>query len=220
MNENLRKTFTENLQTLKRQVSEMFEMTTAAYKKMFEALETMDTATARSIIEADMKINRQETLINETGYLVILRQCPVAQDLRMILSAIKTANDLERMADYAKNCATFILKTDCPSVAYNDELLKYKDILMDMLAVTHSAYEAGDVSAALNLTDKDKAIDTMYHEQLDDFAEAAKSLTNQRAKEATRALLVIKQLERAGDHLTNIAEHIVYLRTGKTVELN
>lgn len=220
MDANLRKTFDVSLKQLKDKMLEMFTKVETVYKLMFEALEKMDTDLATSLIDNDKHINNLETAINQTAYLIILKQSPVAKDLRFILTAIKIANDLERMADYATNCAMYILKTNQAEKAYNNEIVKYKNYLIDMLVTIKRAYDENDVSIAYDVCDKDNRIDLLYRKQLDDFVEVAKTMTDEKAEEASRALLVIKQLERAGDHMTNIAEHIIYLIGGKLVELN
>ncbi len=220
MEKDLRKTFELSLKDLKDKMIEMFNRVEQVYKSMFIALEKMDVKLAQDLIDHDKEINEMEDSINETSFLVILKQCPVARDLRMILTAIKIANDLERMADYATNCAMYILKTNQVHKAYNDEILKYKEYLLDMLVTIKKAYDENDVSIAFDVCDKDDRVDSLYRKQLDDFVEVAKTMTDEKAEEASRALLVIKQLERAGDHMTNIAEHIIYLKGGKLVELN
>ncbi len=220
MEQNLRKTFDGSLRQLKEQMLAMFTEVETAYKMMFKALEKMDNQSAQALIDNDKTINSLENTINETAYLIILKQCPVAKDLRLILTAIKIASDLERMADYATNCGMYILKTNRIEKAYNHEILKYKNYLLDMLSTIKKAYDENDVSVAYDVCDKDNRIDSLYRQQLEDFVEVAKTMTDEKAEEASRALLVIKQLERAGDHMTNIAEHIIYLIGGKLVELN
>ena len=220
MNTDLRKTFDLSLKELKQLVLTMFSDVENLYSKMFLTLETMNKDEAQKIIDDDVAINALETRVNEMAYLVILKQCPVAKDLRFILTAIKISNDLERMADYAANSATYIIKTVDPKRAYNDEILKYKPLIMDMFQLIIKAYDALNISIAMETCDKDSFIDELYHQQLTDFVYVAKSKTDAEAEEASRALLVIKQLERAGDHITNIAEHIIYLMHGKAVDLN
>lgn len=220
MDTDLRKTFDSSLKELKLLMIEMFNQVDDLYNKMFKALKSMDTQVAKEIIEDDRVINQLESNINDMSYLIILRQCPVAKDLRFILTAIKIANDLERIADYATNSAMFILKTVNPKSAYNDEILRYEPLLMTMLNLIKIAYDELNLSNAIETCEKDNDIDALYQQQLVDFIHVAKSKTNSEAEEASRALLVIKQLERAGDHITNIAEHIIYLVKGTSVDLN
>ena len=220
MEKDLRKSFDGLLNDLKTKMIEMFDLVIIAYENIFDALEKMDSKKAQAVIDNDKIINEKENTINEFAYLVILKQCPVARDLRLILSSLKIATDLERMADYATNCGMYILKTDQVDKAYNNELTKYKNYLLDMLNTIKLAYDENDVSRAFEVCEKDNHIDQLYRKQLDEFVEVAKTMTDEKAEEASRALLVIKQLERAGDHMTNIAEQIIYLKGGKIVELN
>lgn len=216
----LRKTFDASLKTLKEDLLLMFEAVNDSYKKMFNALKTMDKSLANEIIEEDKKINAMENAINQAVYLVILKQCPVAKDLRFMLSAVKIANDLERIADYATNGAMYILKTFNVESAYNEEILKYKKELLHMLDLVKDSYQDNNISKAFEVSERDTIIDSLYQNQLDEFVNVAKSMTDTKAEEASRALLIIKQLERAGDHITNIAEQIVYLHGGKILDLN
>ena len=82
------------------------------------------------------------------------------------------------------------------------------------------AYRNSDVALALRVNDSDEELDTEYETYVKDLMVIAKTSTDEETEEAMRALLVLKQLERAGDHITNIAENIVYMVNAKRVELN
>ena len=82
------------------------------------------------------------------------------------------------------------------------------------------AFKNEDMKLALKVNDSDEILDDEYKKSVKDFVTIAKTSTDVEVEEAMRALLVIKQIERAGDHVTNIAENIVYLVSGKRVELN
>jgi phosphate transport system protein len=82
------------------------------------------------------------------------------------------------------------------------------------------AFETEDVELALKVDESDNELDAMYNNDIKNMIKINKTSTDKESEEAIRAVLVLKQIERAGDHITNIAENIVYLVNGKRVELN
>ncbi len=216
----LRKSFEHSIEQNKSMMITMFDHVYAYYNKMFALLESNDYDDAKALVAEDFEINEQERSINEHSFIVILKQAPVASDLRKLMTSVKIANDLERIADYASNVGIYIMKTKHENDTYRKLLLGYKDALLGMLLRIKDAYVSEDVKIAVDVCELDSQIDVLYKNHIKAFILTAKRETNFEAEEASRALLVIKQLERAGDHITNIAEHIIFLHTGKHVSLN
>ncbi len=217
---NIRERFDASMQENDRLVLKMMSRVKTLYEAIFDVLKENDIKAAEAIIDGDIEINALEELINEHAYIVILKQCPVASDLRKLVTAIKVANELERIADYAANIAVYIKKTVQNNESYRKLMYIYRDPLVKMLETLLEAYHETDVKKAFDVCDIDNKIDVIYEEQIKKFISITREKTQIVAEEASRALLVIKQLERAGDHLTNIAEHIIFLKTGKHVTLN
>ncbi|TVP94002.1 MAG: phosphate transport system regulatory protein PhoU [Acholeplasmatales bacterium] len=216
----LRPYFDEALEALKQNMLDMFDYVITAFDEMFHMLESNDKTLAGHLIEADRRVNVQEQRINEDAFLIILKQCPVASDLRRIMTAVKIANDLERIADYTVNVAVYVLKTDHENQKYRTQMCAYRPPLMNMLRLIKEAYATQDVALAEDVSEQDYAVDTLYQRDIEHFIAIARQETDDEAAEAARSLPVIKHFERAGDHVTNIAEHIVFLHSGEHKELN
>ena len=216
----LRPHFDDALESLKHSMLEMFDYVISAFDTMFTMLEHNDQELATHLIEGDRRVNIHEQQINEDAFLIILKQCPVAGDLRRIMTAVKIANDLERIADYAVNVAVYVCKTDHDNSTYRQQMLAYKKPLADMLLQIKKAYETQNTDLARSVSELDYTIDALYQKDIERFITIAKEETSDIAAEAARSLPVIKHFERAGDHVTNIAEHIVFLHSGEHTELN
>ncbi|MFU8785919.1 MAG: phosphate signaling complex protein PhoU [Candidatus Izemoplasmataceae bacterium] len=220
MTTDLRKNFDLSLNELKEEMLNMFNKVTSIYVNLFNILETHNLDLAKKLVENDKRINDLEHHINDMAYLIILRQCPVATDLRRIMTAIKIANDLERIADYAENIATYLIKTKHDNTFYINAMIKFKDPLLAMLKKVEEAYDTKDSNIAFEVCEMDNTIDAIYRAHIEEFIHITMEKTDIEAEEASRGIIVIKQFERAGDHITNIAEHIIYLKSGKQLELN
>jgi len=212
--------FIDELKMLNQKVVEMGTEVHNSYVKLIKVCSTMDTDMALQIMEQDKLINEFEVSINVDAYLLIAKQCPVASDLRRIITALKISNELERIADYTVNIAKYIVKTKNNNEKFLKAIINLSSIFLDMLQGIMEAFKLEDIDLALKINNSDEVLDSEYRKYVIELTKIAKSSTDEEIEEAMRALLVIKQIERAGDHVTNIAENIVYLVNGKRVELN
>lgn len=215
-----RKHFVEDLKDLNEKVIVMGEEVIKTYKNLLAVIETGDMDIAHEIIENDKLINNIEISINVDGYLLIAKQCPVASDLRRIITALKISNDLERIADYTVNIAKYILNTNTENTKFSEEIVKLTNVFLPMLVDIMEAFYKEDINLALEVNERDETLDIEYQKSVKEMIQIGKATSDEEAEEAFRAVLVLKQIERAGDHVTNIAENIVYLVNGKRVELN
>lgn len=215
-----RKHFVEELNELNIKVVKMGDEVYNSYVKLISVCETEDLELAELIMEQDKLINELEISINVDAYLLIAKQCPVASDLRRIITALKISNELERIADYTVNIAKYIIKTKNDNKQFLQTIVSLSTIFMDMLENIIEAFKNEDIKLALEVNDSDEDLDNEYKKAVKNFIRIAKDSSDEEVEEAMRAILVIKQIERAGDHVTNIAENIVYLVNGKRVELN
>jgi phosphate transport system protein len=215
-----RKHFDEDLKSLNNKVFNMGEEVIDSYEKLMTACKNKDNELANDIIERDKYINEMEISINVDAYLVIAKQCPVASDLRRIITALKISNDLERLADYTVNIAKYLVKTKNDNEQFLKSIIQLTAHVIQMLKDIMVAFEKEDIKLALKVDKDDDVLDEMYNDMVKKTIKIGKSTTDEEAEEAMRAVLILKQMERAGDHITNIAENIVYLVNGKRVELN
>jgi phosphate transport system protein len=215
-----RKHFDEDLRNLNLKVANMGQEVIKSYEKLIEACKNKDNAIASDIIETDKYINEIEIAINVDAYLVIAKQCPVASDLRRIITALKISNDLERIADYTVNIAKYLIKTKNDNEFFLKSIIELTNHVIKMLKDIMIAFENEDITLALQVDEADDILDEMYNKDIKQMINIGTKKTDEEAEEAIRTVLVLKQIERAGDHITNIAENIVYLVNGKRVELN
>ncbi len=179
-----------------------------------------DVKAAEVIIDADKELDRMDLDINETAILLIARQQPVASDLRKLIVAIRTASDLERMADNAKNIAESTIRLgENHGLTIHLLLDKMREVCIHMIDLAIKAYQEADISLAKKLSELDDSIDYMYGELLKELLE--ETATNQQSIQLIMQMAFsARYIERIGDHLTNIAENIIYIVKGQSLDLN
>jgi phosphate transport system protein len=215
-----RKHFIDELSELHNRVCSMANEVLESFKRLVIACEDHDLELAQHIVEHDKIINGLEESINVDAYLLIAKQCPVASDLRGIISALKISNELERIADYASNVAKYLIHSGGEEDYFIERIVKLNNVFIPMFKNIMKSYKEHDVELALETPDMDEDLDKMYNGFVQEFIKLAKDKTDQQAEEALRVILILKQIERAGDHVTNIAEQIVYMINGKLIELD
>ena len=215
MPEHTLKRFDEELERLSATISEMGGLTESQFADSLRALRERDTEIAEKVIAEDPRVDALDEAVQEqTIRLLALRQ-PMAVDLRVILSSIKIAAALERIADYAKNTAkrSIVLSQTAPpasAVAGIDRLGRLvRTALKDVL----DAFAHGDVVKAHDVWERDEEIDQVYtglfRELLTYMMEDPRMITG-----CTHLMFMAKNIERAGDHVTNIAELVSFRTTG------
>jgi len=215
-----RQHFIDDLRDLNKKVIRMGSEIYDTYNDLLLVCENNDLDVAEVIIEKDKLINELEIAINVDAYLLIAKQCPVASDLRRIITALKISNELERIGDYAVNISKYMIKTKNDNKQFVESILHLTKHFIEMLKDIMVAFENEDIKLALEVNERDEILDDFYKDEVKEFIKIGKTSTDEEAEEAIRAVIVLKQIERAGDHVTNIAENIVYLVNGKRVELN
>src|SRR5215475_3187534 len=211
------KRFDEELERLSATISEMGGLTEAQFAQSLVALRDGDTEVAEQVIADDARVDALDIAVQEqTVKLLALRQ-PMAVDLRMIISSIKIAAALERIADYAKNTAkrSIVLSQSvapAAAVAGIDRLgRQVRSALKDVL----DAFAHDDVAKAHDVWQRDEEIDQVYtglfRELLTYMMEDPRNITA-----CTHLLFMAKNIERAGDHVTNIAELVSFRSTGQS----
>lgn len=215
-----RKHFIDELSELHNRVCSMANEVLESFKRLVIACEDYDLELAQHIVEHDKIINGLEESINVDAYLLIAKQCPVASDLRGIISALKISNELERIADYASNVAKYLIHSGGEGDYFIERIVKLNNVFIPMFKNIMKSYQEHDVELALETPDMDEDLDKMYNGFVQEFIKLTKDKTDQQAEEALKVILILKQIERAGDHVTNIAEQIVYMLNGKLIELD
>jgi len=216
MTEHTVTSYDEELKSLAIKLTQMGGHAEKILNDSIVALKTHDKDLAVRTIEADETIDVLEAEVEEQAVLMIAKRQPMAVDLREIVGAIKISSDLERIGDLAKNIAK-------RAVAVQAEMDAQKSIVaidhMSRLAAGQlkdvlDAYSQRDLAKALDVWKRDSDIDAMYtsvfRELLTYMMEDPRNITF-----STHLLFAAKNIERIGDHATNIAETINYLVTGE-----
>jgi phosphate transport system protein len=203
------------LKALDALLDEMANRAEASLEDAAKALFAGDVPMARRVIADDAAIDQLQHSIEDKAITTIARRQPVAIDLRQIVSTIRIASDLERIGDLAKNVAKRVLALgeQPASVKVASSLAPLADRVRGQLRNVAAAYRARDDAAALEVWRSDGAIDTLhtllFRELLTYMMEDPRSIGF-----CAHLLFCAKNLERIGDHATNIAETTHYMITG------
>ena len=219
MAEHTLKRFDEELERLSSTISEMGGLAESQLAQALVALRERDTESAERVIAEDARVDALDIAVQEqTVKLLALRQ-PMAVDLRVILSSIKIAGALERIADYAKNTAkrSIVLAQGTSPVAAVNGIDRLGRLVSTALKDVLDAFAHGDVVKAHDVWERDEEIDQVYtglfRELLTYMMEDPRTITA-----CTHLLFMAKNIERAGDHVTNIAELVSFRATGHGFE--
>src|SRR6185295_15804278 len=208
--------FEDDLQGLSRSIAEMGGRAEQIVEHSISALLGADVSLAHEVIEADTKVDALHRQIEESAILIIARRQPMAQDLRETIAAIRIANDLERVGDLGKNIAkrAVAIQKESFSQKVRVGVEHLAELARRQVKKVLDAYATRDVKKAQEVCARDEEIDAVYtslfRELLTYMMEDPRNITM-----CTHLLFCAKNLERIGDHATNIAETVFYLITGE-----
>lgn len=212
--------FHEGLRTLEDDLMDLGAMAHSAVGEAVGAALAGDADRARAVCEGDRALNDRYARIEHRAVALIATQQPAAGDLREILAILGIAVDLERVGDHAKAIANESLRGGHP---LPEEALPALRVLLDavraMLRDALASLRDRDAEAAEALRDRDAEVDGLFHEIRDALVEGM-TAHPQAIPQLQAAEWCAKSLERVADHATNIGERVVYLVTGRVVELN
>ncbi|MBL0898030.1 MAG: phosphate signaling complex protein PhoU [Reyranella sp.] len=213
--EHMVKRFDDELILLNRTLSEMGGLVESQLAESLSAVRDRNTEIAERVIAEDGRVDALDVAIQEqTIKLLALRQ-PMAVDLRVVLSSIKVAAALERIADYAKNTAkrSIVLASSSAPVSAVNGIDRLGRLVRVALKDVLDAFAHNDVAKAYDVWQRDEEIDQVYtglfRELLTYMMEDPRTITA-----CTHLLFMAKNIERAGDHVTNIAELVSFRKTG------
>jgi phosphate transport system protein len=217
MSDHIVKAYDEDLAILKTLIAQMGGLAEDELANAMDAVAKRDSKLADKVIASDRKMDALETQIEEKAILTIAKRQPMARDLREIMVAIRVASDLERIGDLAKNTAK---RTHALSEALPRKLItgmtRMGRLAQEQLKRILDAYAQSDAARAMDVWRSDEEIDALYNsifrELLTYMMEDPRMIGL-----CTHLLFCAKNLERIGDHTTNIAENIYYLVHGKEI---
>ncbi len=214
-NEHIVASFDEELSELSQKIAEMGGIAEQQVADSVAALARRDSDLAQSVIAIDRRMDRLEREVEDQATLMIAKRQPMAQDLRQIVAAMHIASDLERVGDLAKNTAkrVFAIESNFGAQRLVAGVEHIAEMSFAQLKNVLDAYTARDLKAALAVWERDDEIDAMYtslfRELLTYMMEDPRNISF-----CIHLLFCAKNLERIGDHATNIAETVHYLITG------
>ena len=211
--------YDEDLKFLTRRIAEMGGLAEQMVSDSVRALVHGDVALAQKVISDDVVLDHAEREVGDKAIVTIARRQPMAADLREIMGSIRIAADLERVGDLGKNTAKRVIAvqgTGVPrSLARGIEHLS--ELALSQLKEVLDVYTTRSPDKAVSIRERDEEIDAMYtslfREMLTYMMEDPRNITT-----CTHLLFCAKNIERIGDHATNIAETIYYMATGSQPE--
>jgi phosphate transport system protein len=217
MPEHIVKSYDQELKRLQGMVVEMGGMVENQVSLACAAMLNRDREAAARAMEAEERVDAREREIEQEVVRMLALRQPVAQDLRHIVAALKATGDLERIGDYAANVAKRSLVLEQFNMrAAGAGLANMSRLVQENLKRVIDAVGTGDVERAYQVWSSDEAIDAIYdglfRELITYMMEDPRNITP-----CTHLLFVAKNLERIGDHATNIAENIHYAVTGSAL---
>jgi phosphate transport system protein len=216
-NDHTVKSYDQQLNLLTRKIIEMGGLVEQQLASAIDALASRDIELAARVIEHDDRVDDLEEEIDTLAIRLLATRQPMAIDLRLIAMAMKISNDLERIADYAVNIAKRIERlARVPPVQSQYVIPRMAQITQAMIKEVLDAYVERDVARAVAAWHRDDEVDAMYNSLFRELS--TYMLEDPRNISACIDLLFIaKNLERVGDHITNIAEKIHYMVHGQRI---
>lgn len=209
--------FDEDLVRVQAKISEMGGICEELLSKALEAVQTRDSQLARQVIDRDKALDAMERLLEEQVIRIIAHRQPVASDLRVLIAALKISSTLERIGDLAKNIAKRAIPlSSARSVKVTASIVRMGRQTLIQLSDVLNAHAARDVDQAVQIWNQDYEIDEMYNAI---FREVVTYMVEDSRLIGTGAQLmfIAKNLERIGDHTTQIAEMVHYIVRGESL---
>ena len=212
------KSYEEEMQSLNDNLVKMGSLTETQIAEAMAAVIKVDKDSVDKIVKNDGSINELRSIIDEQITIVLVKRAPMAVDLRITLSTLKISHDLERIGDLAKSIAKKVkpLPIDLP-----DELIgslrRLGDLVQKQLKEVLDAYLNKSKDKSIEIWKKDEQVDDLTNLAMNEVANYLQS-DKKNLEIATHLLFVTKNIERAGDHITNIAESLYYLIEGEYLE--
>ncbi|MEG1560040.1 MAG: phosphate signaling complex protein PhoU [Clostridia bacterium] len=209
----MRNKFDTQLEVLNNELIKMGALCESAIENAIEALFMGNPEYARTAISAEREIDQMERDIEALCLKLLLRQQPVARDLRLISAALKMITDMERIGDQASDIAEIVGYTDLSTTSHNAHISKMTKATTKMVKDSVDAFVARDLDLAHSVIEYDDVVDEAFSDIKTDLIKFIQSNSNS-GEAALDILMIAKYLERIGDHATNIAEWVVFSITG------
>jgi phosphate transport system protein len=215
MAQHIVKAFDEQLNSLDAKIAEMGGLAESMLADACDALSKRDAELAAEVVSGDRKLDQLENEVNDLALRLLALRQPTAGDLRAVLAALKISSDLERAGDLAKNVAkrTITIARTSP-VASVSGIVNLGALVQGRIKTAIDAFVARDANLAMDVWSSDEEVDqlhtSLFRELLTYMMEDPRNITP-----CAHLLFIAKNIERIGDHVTNIAERIVFVVQGR-----
>lgn len=213
----MNKTFEEDLDKLRTRLVRMGSLVEEQMEFAIRALNEGNTELAKIVAERDDKVDKLDLKIDKQCQRIFALNQPVASDLRLLLSAVKINNELERIGDMAAELANMVI--EAPSsveLARQINFSRITSIMFKMLKLSLDAFINNDPEMAAHILPTDNAVDTLYASLRSEVIELMTSDPSLVLPGAS-LLIALHDVERVADHATNIAENVIFLVEAKLV---
>ena len=212
------KSYEEEMQSLNDNLVMMGSLTESQLADAMNAVIKVDKDSVDKILKSDRKFNELRSTIDNQITTVLVKRAPMAVDLRITISTMKISHDLERIGDLAKSVAKKVkpLPVDLPDELTNS-LRRLGDLVQKQLKEVLDAYLNKEKDKATEIWRNDEQVDDLTNLAMNEVASYLQK-DKKNLEMATHLLFVTKNIERAGDHITNIAESLYYLIEGEYLE--
>jgi phosphate transport system protein len=217
--EHISETYEQELKNLQESLMEMGSRADLQLEGAIQSVTERDEEIAARVVEQDAEIDALGSEIEENVVRLLALRQPVARDLRQVISALKIVNDLERIGDYSKNIAKRAIAINDIQIKPSFAIPRMGILARDLIRTVLESLATRDVELALSVWERDEELDEMntslFRELLTYMMEDPRSISA-----GTHLLFMAKNIERIGDHATNIAETVIFMVTGKSVQEN
>lgn len=209
------KSFENEISQLRGLIAEMGGLAEVAIRDCIEALSRHDEELARRVVADDAKLDALEAEVDRLAVRTIALRAPMADDLRDVIAALKISGVIERIGDYSKNIAKRVLELEGKSKIEPVTLIPaMAEIAQGMVHDVLNAYGSRDSMLAVEVIRRDEKLDnfynTLFRSLLTHMMESPTTISS-----AAQLLFIARNLERIGDHATNVAEMVYYAATGE-----
>jgi phosphate transport system protein len=221
MSDHTVKSYDAELTELTRKITEMGGIAEAMLSNAIEALVKGDPVLAQRVVVTDQRLDTMQRVIEDKAIITIGKRQPMAVDLRSVVSTIRVAADLERIGDLSKNIGKRVVAMDgnFPPQKIMGGVMHMGDLALERLKAVLDAYSDNNNTGAIEVWEHDGEIDSLYNslfrELLTYMMEDPRNIGF-----CTHLLFCAKNIERIGDHATNIAETVHFVVTGQTLSLD
>ncbi len=210
----------EQLDELKTALTEMASLVESQLKKSIDALLQQDEDLANEVLHHERRVNAFELRIDKDCENIFALLTPVAHDMRLVFATLKINADLERIGDYAEGISKIVVegkKTFDRELVSELQILNMFEIVFAMLKDAIVAYSENDSRLARSVFSRDLLVNDINHKAMQTVVDYC-GRNSQGIPQAINLLSIVRKLERVGDHVTNIAEEVIFFKEAQVLK--